>query len=150
MSFNYFKNCFLHLWSKVKFSYSNYLIRTRYFKMCFINTFDPTWDFMAAVTYSKLTHDRLWDSGANRDFRRKSWGIVVLVNNRWCNPSNVTLKEHLCSPDMEVLALSLHRHCLPKESTHPISWCQCSVWHHRLCRRLQIHPNISIYHFKIL
>jgi len=26
------------------------------------------------------------------------------ANNRWCNPGHVAEKEHLCSPDVELLA----------------------------------------------
>lgn len=34
--------------------------------------------------------------------------LAVLISNRWCNPRYVTVKEHLCAPDVELLTVSFH------------------------------------------
>lgn len=52
--------------------------------------------------------------------RRKGGGLAILVNNKWCNPGHVTVKEHVCSPDIELLAVSLRPYYLPREFSHVI------------------------------
>jgi len=37
------------------------------------------------------------------------------VNERWCNPGHVTVKERFCSPDIELLAVGLRPFDLPRE-----------------------------------
>lgn len=49
--------------------------------------------------------------------KKKGGGIAVLVNNRWCNPGHITVKERFCSPDIELLAVSLRPYYLPREFT---------------------------------
>lgn len=41
----------------------------------------------------------------------------MFVNNRWCNPRHVTVKERFCSPDIKLLAVSLRPYYLPREFT---------------------------------
>ena len=41
----------------------------------------------------------------------KGGGIAVLVNNRWCNPQQVTVEERLYTQDAELLAVSFHPWC---------------------------------------
>lgn len=43
--------------------------------------------------------------------------IVVLLSNRWCNPGLITVKILLFSPDIELLASSLHPYFLLREFT---------------------------------
>ena len=43
--------------------------------------------------------------------------FAELVNNRWCNPGHVTEKERLCTPDVELLAVSFFPCCLLREFT---------------------------------
>ena len=50
--------------------------------------------------------------------------LVVLLNNSWCNPEHVTLNEHLCSPDIELLALSFY---LSTETVHRHKWSEQRV-----------------------
>jgi len=41
--------------------------------------------------------------------KKKGGGVAVYVNNRWCNPGHITVKERVCSPDIELLAvISVH------------------------------------------
>lgn len=52
--------------------------------------------------------DRTVESG-----KRKGEGLVVFVNNRCCNSGDITIKEQLCSRDIERLAISFRPHYLP-------------------------------------
>jgi len=58
---------------------------------------------------------------ARRDIRSsgksKGGGITVLVNNRWCNTGHVTMKEEICSWDIELLTVCLRPNYLPWEFT---------------------------------
>lgn len=45
--------------------------------------------------------DRTVESG-----KRKGKGLVVFVNDRCCNSGRITIKEQLCSRDIELLAIT--------------------------------------------
>lgn len=45
----------------------------------------------------------------------KGGGVAVYVNERWCRKSNVTVREKMCTPDCELLALSMRPTYLPRE-----------------------------------
>lgn len=51
--------------------------------------------------------DRTVESG-----KRKGEGLVVFVNDRCCNSGHITIKEQLCSRDIELLAISFRPHYL--------------------------------------
>ena len=61
---------------------------------------------------------------ADRDFnvsgKKKGGGIAMYVSERWCNPRHVCIKERLCSPDIELLAVGLCPYYLPREFTSAI------------------------------
>jgi len=52
----------------------------------------------------------------DRDCRQsgnsKGGGSAALIKNRWFNHRHVTRKKHLCTPEVELLAVSLHLCCL--------------------------------------
>ena len=52
--------------------------------------------------------------------KKKGGGDAVYVNNKWCNPGHITVKERVCSPDIELLAASLHPYYLPREFSQTI------------------------------
>ncbi|KAK0137859.1 hypothetical protein N1851_025941 [Merluccius polli] len=52
--------------------------------------------------------------------KSKGGGLIVYVNNRWCNPGHVTVKVVLCCQDLELLAVSLRPYYLPREFSHVI------------------------------
>ena len=39
--------------------------------------------------------------------KRKGGGIAVFVNERWCNPGHISLKEQCCTRDIELLAVCI-------------------------------------------
>lgn len=64
---------------------------------------------------------------ANKDTKAcgksKGAGLILYLNNRWCNPSHVTVKDTLCCCDLELLAVSMRPDYLPREFTHVIAVC---------------------------
>lgn len=50
--------------------------------------------------------------------KQKGGGLAILVNNWWCNPVHITMKERSCCPDIELCALELRPCYLPREFTH--------------------------------
>jgi len=50
-------------------------------------------------------------------------GGLHFVNIRWCNPGHVTVKETICCPDIEVLAVNLRPYYMPRECSHAIVVC---------------------------
>ncbi|KAL3987852.1 KRAB domain-containing zinc finger protein [Sarotherodon galilaeus] len=66
--------------------------------------------------FQLLRADRTRESG-----KRKGGGLAVFVNDRWCNPGHITVKEQLCSRDIELLAVSMRPYYLPREFSHVIA-----------------------------
>ena len=48
---------------------------------------------------------------------------MVYINQRFCNPRHVTIKETICSRDVELLAVSLRPFYTPREFSHVIIVC---------------------------
>ena len=59
--------------------------------------------------------DRTAESGT-----RKGGGLAVFVNDRWCNSGHITVKEQVCSMDIEFLLVSIRPYYLPREFAHVI------------------------------
>lgn len=66
--------------------------------------------------FQLIRADRTRESG-----KRKGGGLAVFVNDRWCNPGHITIKEKLCSGDIELLAINMRRYYLPRELSHVIA-----------------------------
>ena len=87
--------------------------------------FAPTTD--GCRTYSGLQFLSIQLSGdtetANRPAKLKGGGVAVLAINRCCDPEHVTVKEHLCTTDIEQLSGSFCPWCylLMLHVTLPIS-----------------------------
>ena len=47
--------------------------------------------------------------------KRKGGGLALYVSERWCNPGHVNVKERLCTPDIELLAVGMCPYYLPRE-----------------------------------
>lgn len=57
------------------------------------------------------------DKDGRQSSKKRGEGTAVLVSNRWSNPGHITVKERSCSPDIELLAISLCSYYLPREFT---------------------------------
>lgn len=62
---------------------------------------------------------------ADRDPRvsnkNKGGGLILYVNNRWCNPGHITVKERICCQDAELLVVGLRLYYVPREFTHIVA-----------------------------
>lgn len=46
---------------------------------------------------------------------------MLLVNNRWCHPGHVTVKDKICRQDIELLAVGLRLYYVPQEFSHIVA-----------------------------
>uniref|UniRef100_A0A665T724 Reverse transcriptase domain-containing protein n=1 Tax=Echeneis naucrates TaxID=173247 RepID=A0A665T724_ECHNA len=63
------------------------------------------------------------DRDANACGKSRGGGLIIYINHRWCSPGHVTVKEVLCCPDLELLAVSLRPYYIPREFSHVIALC---------------------------
>ena len=49
--------------------------------------------------------------------------LILYMNNRWCNPSHLIVKDPLCCCDLELLAVSMRPYYLPRAFTQVIAVC---------------------------
>lgn len=55
--------------------------------------------------------------------RKSKGGLIMYINNCWCNPGHVTLKKVLCYWDLELLAVSLRPYYLQRKYSRVITIC---------------------------
>ena len=60
------------------------------------------------------------DKDTKATSKRKGGGLAVFINKRWCNPRHIMVKITICSRDIELLAVSLRPHYMPREFSHAI------------------------------
>ncbi|XP_054872156.1 uncharacterized protein LOC111569300 [Amphiprion ocellaris] len=61
------------------------------------------------------------DRNARESGKRKGGGLAMYVNERWCNAGHISVKEQLCTKDVELLVVSLRPFYLPREYSHVIA-----------------------------
>lgn len=59
----------------------------------------------------------LWNRNVTDSSKKKEGGIVLYVTERWCNPGHTCIKDHLCSLNVELLAVELRLYYFQKEFT---------------------------------
>ncbi|XP_073668918.1 uncharacterized protein [Paramisgurnus dabryanus] len=95
------------------------------------------------------------DRDPKRSGKNKGGGLALFVNTRWCNTGHVTVKEIICCPDIELLAVSLRPYYMPRELSHAIVVCvyippraladnACEAIHSVVARLLARHPEAFI------
>ncbi|XP_053493480.1 uncharacterized protein LOC128615428 [Ictalurus furcatus] len=96
----------------------------REYRECSIMCFTKTW-LNDLSTDSLVTLDGFQlvraDRKAKESSKRKGGGIAMFVNERWCNPGHVRVKEQWCTKDIELLAVSMRPYYLPREFSHVIA-----------------------------
>lgn len=96
----------------------------REFRECSLMCFTETWmheripdSAVDVAGFSSVRADRTRrESG-----KSKGGGLAVFVNERWCHPNHIVVKERVCSPDIELLAVGLRPYYLPREFSHVIA-----------------------------
>ncbi|CAN9505300.1 unnamed protein product [Ophioblennius macclurei] len=93
------------------------------YRECSLMCFTETW------LHSDIPNDNVTIAGfqtaqADRDCitssKKKGGRRAVLVNTRWCNPTHITIKERVCCPDTELLAVCPRPYYQPHEFSHTI------------------------------
>lgn len=87
--------------------------------MCFIETWLNQDVPDSTVTLDGFTLVRA-DRKVAETGKKKGGGLYVFFNDRWCNPGHITVKEQLCSRDIELLAVSVWPYYIPREFSHVI------------------------------
>ena len=95
------------------------------------------------------------DRDCTKSGKRKGGALAVFVNNRRCNPGHKTVKDRICSPDIELLAVGLRPYYLPREFSHAIvvavyippsanPTSSCDVIHSAIAGLQTAHPSALI------
>ena len=50
--------------------------------------------------------------------KTKGGGVSIYANKQWCHPGHITVKEKICTPHIELLAVSIRPYYLPREFSH--------------------------------
>lgn len=95
----------------------------RVYRECSLMLFTETWlteltpDSIVTLDWFQLVRtDRTRESG-----KRKGGGLGLFVNDKWCNPGHITVKEKLCRGDIKLLAVSMRPYYLPRKFSHAIA-----------------------------
>uniref|UniRef100_A0A3B1JXG3 Reverse transcriptase domain-containing protein n=1 Tax=Astyanax mexicanus TaxID=7994 RepID=A0A3B1JXG3_ASTMX len=125
---------------------------------CSLFCFTETW-LTASIPDANVNIPGFVTVRADRDSARsgksKGGGLAILINNRWCNPGHVTVKETICCRDVELLAVSLRPYYVPREFSHAIVVCvyvppradaeaACDVIHATFARLQTQHPDAFV------
>ncbi len=62
--------------------------------------------------FSVLRMDRTAEAG-----KTKGGGVCFMINRKWCDPRNISILLHSCSPHLEHLSIICRPFCLPREFT---------------------------------
>ena len=96
----------------------------REYRECSLICFTETW-LSELSPDSHVTLDGFQliraDRNATESSKKKGGGIAVFVNERWCNPGHISVKEQLCTRDLELLAVSMWPYYIPREFSHVIA-----------------------------
>ncbi|TWW66964.1 hypothetical protein D4764_02G0000050 [Takifugu flavidus] len=89
-----------------------------------IMCFTETW-LHGLIPDSNVTITGFTTVRADRDTtaagKKKGGGLAVFVSNRWCSPEHIHVKERVCSPHVELVAIGLRPYYLPREFTNVIA-----------------------------
>ena len=91
-------------------------------------------------------HSHQADRDCGKRSKKEGGGVALFVNNKWCNAGHVMVKERFCSPDIELLAMSLGPYYLPREFICAI----IIVVYFGLQLMLTLHVTSSVYKLNIL
>ncbi|XP_078810597.1 uncharacterized protein LOC144994953 [Oryzias latipes] len=90
------------------------------YRECSLLSFTETW-LHSHIPDSSVAVPGFTTVRADRDAascgKKRGGGIALYVSERWCNPGHVCVKEQLCTPHVELLAVGLRPYYLPREFT---------------------------------
>ena len=118
--------------------------------MCFTETWMKSSDADSCMDLPGFTAVRA-DRDATATGKSKGGGLVLFVNDRWCNPGHITVKDKICCQDIELLVVGLRPYYVPREYTHIVAIVvyihpraeaavACDVIHETVARIQTQHP----------
>ena len=106
--------------SKVDFLSAN-LKYDRLFRQSSLLCFTETW-LTDSTPSSSMDMDGFSFHRLDRDLvktrKKTGGGLCLYVNDQWCLPAHVTVKQTVNNPDIELLAVSCRPYYLPRETSH--------------------------------
>lgn len=93
------------------------------YRVCSLMCFTETWlnvatpDSVVALQGFKLVRA---DRSFGESGKKKGGGLAVFINEKWCNPAHVSVKEQLCTKDVEFIAVGIRPYYIPREFSHVI------------------------------
>ncbi|GFS20055.1 endonuclease domain of the non-LTR retrotransposon LINE-1 [Elysia marginata] len=81
--------------------------------------FSETW-FQESASDSSFDIDNFCLKRSDRtkaSNKSRGGGTFLYINEKWCHPNNVHVKQQLCTPDLEMLTVVLRPFYLPREFT---------------------------------
>ncbi|XP_051814688.1 uncharacterized protein LOC127537042 [Acanthochromis polyacanthus] len=88
--------------------------------LCFTETWQNQNNLDSTVDLPGFTLIRS-DRDTKASGKKKGADLALFVNQRWCNSSHIMVKEKLCCPDIELLAVGLRPYYVPREFSHIIT-----------------------------
>lgn len=92
------------------------------FRSISLMVFTETWlssmqndELVAVDGFKTFRGDRTVDSG-----KQVGGGLIVYVNEQYCHPNNVSIKSHTCTPNSEILTVSVRPYYIPREFSHVV------------------------------
>ena len=87
--------------------------------------------------------------------KRKGGDVILFFNQRWVNPRNVTVKERICCPDIELLSVCFRAFYAPREFPYTVviivyvppraaPTTACDIIHDTVARKQTQHPEAFI------
>lgn len=70
---------------------------------------------MALDGFKVFRGDRTADSG-----KQGGGGLMVCVNEEYCHPNNTSIKSHTCTPNTEILTVTIRPYYIPCEFSHVV------------------------------
>ena len=135
------------------------LVKTqKVYRECSLMCFTETWlnpnISDSCVELPGFTLIRM-DRDTKASGKKKGGGLALFVNQRWCNPSHITLKVKMCCPDIELLAVGMRPYYVPREFSHIITILvyippkataevSCEVLHETVARIQTKHPEALV------
>ena len=96
-------------------------ISQREYRECSLMIFTETW-LHDNVPDSDVSINGFLTVRSDRDLKlcrkKTGGGLAVLINNKWCNPGHITVKERIWNPDIELMVVSIRPYYLPREYSH--------------------------------
>lgn len=73
--------------------------------LCFIEMWQQ--EYISGLLWTSIYHVLVHRDKNCRHTEQRRDGIAIFLNNRWRNPEDVTVKEHLCTMDTDITGSEL-------------------------------------------